>query len=103
MSTIDENDSIATELGPSEDSATPMLTGELAAGGGAATVVSVPVPELVSSERFSSTGELAAGGGAATVVSVPVPELVSSERFSSTGEFVEGAGTVDAASFEDRF
>jgi len=71
MSTIDENDSIATELGPSEDSATPMLTGELAAGGGAATVVSVPVPELVSSERFSSTGELAAGGGAATVVSVP--------------------------------
>lgn len=74
MSTIDENDSIATELGPSEDSATPMLT-----------------------------GELAAGGGAATVVSVPVPELVSSERFSSTGEFVEGAGTVDAASFEDRF
>lgn len=74
MSTIDENDSIATELGPSEDSATPMLT-----------------------------GELAAGGGAATVVSIPVPELVSSERFSSTGEFVAGAGTVDAASFEDRF
>ena len=53
MSTIDENDSTATELGPSEDPATAMLAGELMVTTGSATVVwSAPI---------SSAGELGVG------------------------------------------
>jgi len=61
MSTIDENDSTATELGFSEDLATTTSTGELVVGGGAEIAVDAPDPESVCSEWSSVTGELVVG------------------------------------------
>jgi len=66
MSTIDENDSTATELGLSEDPATAMLAGELMVSAGSATVV--------WSARISSAADLGVGAGSANLVAAAFEE-----------------------------